>query len=151
MTPSAATPLSAVIVDEDFPSPVALQLRQQLEVSVELVASGTLSGADDATLVAHAASRGGVIISHNRRDRARFRGYVREWRARGNDTVSVLLLPRDQDDERLLLRTRLLVTWYGALPRPKPETLIWNDVAQPLLHGREVPGFTEAEIRRALS
>jgi hypothetical protein len=150
VTPSAWPTSPAVIVDEDFPTPVARLLRERLAAPVELVAGGALSGAHDEALVAHAASRGGVIISHNRRDRARFREYVRAWRERGNDTVSVLLLPRDVDDERLLLRTLLLVAWYAASSPPKPETFIWNDVAQPLLHGHGIPGFSNAEIRRAL-
>ena len=151
MTAPDRSVLPAVVIDEDFPAPVALRLRERLGTAVEHVAGSALSGAHDATLVAYTASCGGMLVSHNRRDRSRFRAYVRAWRDEGNDTVSVLLLPRDLDDERLLLRTLLLVAWYGASPRPKPETLIWNDVAQPLLHGQWLSGFTDTEIRRALS
>jgi hypothetical protein len=139
-----------VLTDEDFPVPVARALRQRGRWPVEIVAEGPLRGAADRTILDHAAELGGVLVSHNRRDRARFRAHVRVWRRRGNYTLSVLLLPRDLDDDRLLLRTELILDWYAACGRPKPETLIWNDVAQALIHGHRAPGYDAGEIRRAL-
>jgi hypothetical protein len=43
-----------------------------------------------------------------------------------------------------------LVDWYAALPLPKPEALVWNDVAQPLIRGLRPPGYDDSAIRRAL-
>jgi hypothetical protein len=91
-----------------------------------------------------------VLVSHNRRDRARFRSLVGARRRSGNDSLCVLLLPRDADDVRLLLRTMLLLDRYTALPPPKPETLIWNDAAQALIHGSPPPGYGVDEIRLVL-
>jgi len=101
-------------------------------------------------VVDHAAGLGGVVVSHNQRDRARFQAHVQAWRQRGNDTLCVLFLPRDPSDDRLLLRTLLLLAWYGERPQPKPETLIWNDAAQALIHGYQPPGFEIADVRHAL-
>jgi hypothetical protein len=91
-----------------------------------------------------------VLVSHNRRDRARFRSLVGARRRSGNDSLCVLLLPRDAYDVRLRLRTMLLLDRYAALPLPKPETLIWNDAAQALIHGPPPPGYSVSEIRLAL-
>jgi hypothetical protein len=117
---------------------------------VEIVAEGTLRGAPDRDVLDRAANIGGVLVSHNQRDRAAFRSHVRSWRRRGNDSLCVLFLPRDADDRRLLIRLMLLLTWYTLRPRPKPETLIWNDVAQALLHAFEPPDYAASEIRYAL-
>lgn len=133
--------------DEDYPVPVARALREWGQSLVEIVAEGPLRGADDRVLVDRAAGLGSVLVSHNQRDRAKFRAYARAWRQRGNDTLCVLFLPRDLDDDRLLLRTRLLLDWYMACPHPKPETLIWNDVAQALIHDYRPAGYSTAEIQ----
>ena len=145
------TPLSwpPVLIDEDFPAPVAHALTEY-GLSVSLVAGSPLSSAGDAEVLAHAAAVGRVLVSHNQRDRARFREYVRSSRRRGNSTVCALFLPRDLDDRRLRLRTMLLLAWYASLPTPKPETLIWNDMAQAIIHGYQPSGFNTDEIAFAL-
>jgi hypothetical protein len=117
---------------------------------VELAVEGPLRGSDDQAVVARAAATGSVLLSHNQRERGKFSAYVREWRRRGNRVLSVLFLPRDADDERLLLRTLLVLTWYRERPLPKPETLIWNDAAQALIHGYRPPDFTPGEIQYTL-
>jgi hypothetical protein len=119
-------------------------------VLIEIAAEGPHRGADDPAVVDRAAARGGVLVSHNQRDRLRFRAHVRTWRLRGNDTLCVLLLPRDADDDRLMLRTLLLLDWYAAHPLPKPQTAIWNDVAQALIRGDRLPGYSAADVRYAL-
>ena len=147
MTPDA---WPRVLVDEDFPVPVARALRERGPFAVEIAAEGELHGAADEALVDYAAARGAILISHNQRDRARFRACVQVWRARGNDTFCVLFLPRDADDRRLLLRTLLLLDWYIARPLPKPETLIWNDAAQALIHAYRPAGYSADDIRYVL-
>lgn len=146
-------------IDGEFPLVVATALRTRRLPVVELVVELPLRGSRDQAVVDYAATlgsatsdttSGNVLVSHNQRERSLFRRYVQAWRRRGNQTLSVLFLPRDADDERLLLRTLLLLTWYIACPHPKPETLIWNDVAQASIRGYRPPSFDLDEIRYAL-
>lgn len=139
-----------ILVDEDFPAAVARALRERGSSLVEITAEGARRGASDVEQVARAAHLNGVLVSHNQNQRGRFREYVRAWRARGNNGVCVLFLPHDPDPGRLELRTALLLDWLATLSSPKPETLVWNDVAQALIHGRTLPGYSRAEVEFAL-
>jgi hypothetical protein len=51
---------------------------------------------------------GRVLVSHNRRDFVRL---AHEFRQRGEAHAGVVLLPRDLSEERLTLRTAMLLDW----------------------------------------
>ena len=107
-----------IVIDEDFPRDVAYALaRHPRAVRVVVtVDEASWRGAPDQAQVLRAFALNGILISHNRRQRAQFRSYVERERAyRPADVVndptatSVLLLPPDTSEERLLLRTTLLI------------------------------------------
>jgi hypothetical protein len=135
-----------VIVDEDYPLPVAEALRARgfsVVAAVELPPRGL---ADDEQL-RRAARVGCVLVSHNRRDFIRL-GH--EFRQRGEVHAGVVLLPRDESTHRLLLRTAMLLDWRASLDEPRPEVLIWNDLQQRLIGGLRPPGYSEEDVRLVL-
>ncbi len=142
-----------VLVDEDFPYQVIRALQAQGPIDVVFTAEEYGQGADDRVQVERAATRPGgtwVVVSHNKRQRKQWGLYVRAWRERGNETLSVLLLTRDEDDARLALRLRMLLDLYVALPAPKPRTMIWNDAAQRLIRSENWGGYSPEEIAYVL-
>ena len=113
--------------------------------------------APDELQVRRAVALGGVLISHNHRQRRQFRTFVEAERAgRGPQRLtdpaasSVLLLPRDTSNGRLLLRTTLLLDWYLTLPLPKPPTLLWHDAQEALRSGWQPAGYSANDVRVAL-
>lgn len=117
----------------------------------------TWRGAPDELQVSRAVELGGVLISHNHRQRRQFGTFVEAERAgrgpqrrAGAAASSVLLLPRDTSNARLLLRTTLLLDWYLTQPLLKPPTLLWNAVQRALIGGWRPPGYTAADVRVAL-
>ena len=87
------------------------------------------------------------MVSHNRRDFIRL---AHEFRERAEEHAGVVLLPRDLSEERLLLRTAMLLEWRASLDEPRPATLIWNDLQQRLIGGLRLAGYTEADVRLVL-
>lgn len=86
-------------------------------------------------------------MSHNRRDFIRL---AHEFRQRGETHAGIILLPRDLSEQRLVLRTAMLLEWRASLDEPRPETLIWNDLQQRLIGGLRLAGYTEADVRLVL-
>ena len=128
------------MIDEDFPRDVGYALaRDPRAQRVVLTVDAAWRGEPDVDQVARAVRMGGVLISHNRTERARFRRYLEAERGRTQPlpvnpaATSVLLLPHDSSEERLRTRTTLLLDWYLTLPLPKPPTLVWNDAQQALI------------------
>lgn len=135
-----------VVVDEDYPLPVAEALRSRgfdVLAAVEMPPRGL---ADDEQL-RRAARMGRVLVSHNRRDFVRV---ARDFRRRGEAHAGVVLLPRDVSEARLLLRTAMLLDWRAVLAEPRLDVLIWNDLQQPLIRGQRLDGYSEAEVRIVL-
>lgn len=62
----------------------------------------------------------------------------------------MVLLPRDMSDERLTLRTAMLLEWRVSLEEPRPDTLIWNDLQQQLIGGLRLVGYSDADVRLVL-
>lgn len=104
-------------------------------------------GLADIDQLRRAARMGSVLVSHNRRDFIRL---VHQFRERGEVHAGVVLLPRDLSDERLTLRTAMLLEWRASLDEPRPGTLIWNDLQQRLIGGFRLAGYTEADVRLVL-
>jgi hypothetical protein len=135
-----------IIVDEDFPSPVAQALRARgfsVLAAVELPPRG-LADIDQLRRVARL---GRIFISHNRLDFIRL---VHDFRRRGEPHAGVVVLPRDPSDERLTLRTAMLLDWRASLEEPKPDSLIWNDLQQQLIHGLRLADYSEEDVRLVL-
>jgi hypothetical protein len=146
------------LIDEDFPRDVAYALARDpraLRVIVTVDEAGW-PGAPDVHQVARVVQMGGVLISHNRTDRARFRRYIeaqrRSPRSLPADPAAscVLLLPHDPSEGRLLMRTAMLLDWYVSLPLPKPATLGWNDAQQAMIGGWQAAGYSANDVRVAL-
>jgi hypothetical protein len=145
------------LIDEDFPRDVGYALaRDPRAQRVVLTVDAAWRGEPDVDQVARAVRMGGVLISHNRTERARFRRYLEAERGRTQPlpvnpaTTSVLLLPHDPSEERLRTRTTLLLDWYLTLPLPKPPTLVWNDAQQALIGGWQPAGYSANDVRVAL-
>jgi len=64
--------------------------------------------------------------------------------------VAAVLLPHEPPGRRLLLRTSMLVAWRAGLPEPRPAMIFWNHLAQHLIHGERVPGFSEEDVRLSM-
>ena len=90
---------------------------------------------------------GWVLVSHNRRDFIRL---AHQFRERDEVHAGVVLLPRDLSDERLTLRTAMLLEWRASLDEPRPDTLIWNDLQQHLIGGLRLAGYTDADVHLVL-
>jgi hypothetical protein len=90
---------------------------------------------------------GSVFVSHNRRDFIRL---AHDFRQRGEPHAGILLLPRDLSEERLLLRTAMLLDWRASLDEPRPDTLIWNDLQQRLISGLRLEDYSDAAVRLVL-
>jgi len=150
------------LIDEDFPRLVGRALAHDPRAANVVITVDVVGwrGASDELQVARAVDMGGVLITRNRTERARFQRYIETQRTtRGpNDenaaAASVLLLPRHASthatDARLLLRTTLLLEWYMTLPLPKPTTLLWNHAQQALIRAWRPDGYSAADIRIAL-
>jgi len=146
------------LIDEDFPRDVAYALARDpraLNVRITVDEAGW-AGAPDVSQVARVVQLGGVLISHNRTERAHFRRYVeaqrahRPYLATDPATCSVLLLRHDPSEGRLLMRTAMLLDWFVTLPLPKPLTLVWNDAQQALIGGWRPDGYSAEDLRVAL-
>jgi hypothetical protein len=97
---------------------------------------------------------GGVLISHNRKDRARFERHVQAQRGRNrplpaDPAATSVLLPHDASEGHLLIRTAMLLDWCLTLPRPKPPTLLWHDAEQSLMGGWQPAGYSANDVRVA--
>ena len=137
---------SQVVVDEDFSLPVARALRDRgfsVVAAVELPPRGLA----DVDQLRRASRLGRILVSHNRRDFIRL---VHQFRERGEAHAGVVLLPRDLSEDRLLLRTAMLLDWRATLDEPRPDTIIWNDLQQRLIGGFRLAGYTEADVRLVL-
>jgi hypothetical protein len=105
-----------VIVDEDFPLPVAEALRAR-DFSVVAAVEFPPRGLADIDQLRRAARLDSVLVSHNRNDFIRL---AHEFRQRGERHAGLILLPRDLSDERLLLRRAMMLDWRVLLsPGPR--------------------------------
>jgi hypothetical protein len=135
-----------VIVDEDFPLPVAAALRLRgfsTVAAVELPPRGLA----DIDQLRRAARLNYLFVSHNRRDFIRL---AHDFRQRGEKHAGIVLLPRDTSDHRLLVRTAMMLEWRASLDEPRPDVLIWNDFQQRLIGGLRLAGYSEDDVRLVL-
>jgi hypothetical protein len=135
-----------VLVDEDFPLPVAEALRKRGFSVIAAVETPPRSLSDEDQL-RRATAQGCVLVSHNRRDFVRV---AHRFRLRDEPQGGVVLPPRDISQERLLLRTAMLLDWRASLPEPRPDVMLWNDLQQRLIRGLRLTGYSEDEVRRVL-
>src|SRR5207249_5338734 len=104
-------------------------------------------GLKDIDQLRRAAELGAVLVSNNYTERHKFVHYARQLRQAGLTDVAAVLLPHEPPGRRLLLRTSMLVAWRAGLPEPRPAMIFWNHLAQRLIHGERVPGFSEEDVR----
>ena len=135
-----------LFIDEDFPLDTAKALRERGFLVVATVETGVRS-LKDADQLRRAAEMGAIFVSNNYTERHRFIRYARELQQAGFTEVVAVLLPHEPPGRRLLLRTAMLVTWRQGLPDPRPAVVFWNHLAQRLISGERIPGFSEEEVR----
>jgi Domain of unknown function (DUF5615) len=135
-----------LFIDEDFPIDTAKALREHGFIVVATVETG-IRGLPDLDQLRRAAEMNAVFVSNNSTERHRFAGYARELQQAGFSDVAAVLLPHEPPGRRLLLRTAMLVTWHSQLPVPHPSVVFWNHLAQRLIQGERVPGFTENDVQ----
>jgi len=135
-----------LFADEDFPLDTAIALRERGFTVIATVETG-VRGLPDIDQLRRAADIGAVFVSNNYTERHRFVAYGRELQQGGLTGVAAVLLPHEPPGRRLLLRTAMLVTWHASLSPPRPPVVYWNHLAQRLIHGERVHGFTEADVR----
>ena len=118
MTASQHQSWPPILIDEDFPRSVANAIAHDPRAAhVVITVDEPWRGDPDVHQVARVVQMGGVLISHNRTERARFRRYLEAERGRTQPlpanpaATSVLLLPHDPSEERLQMRTTLLLDW----------------------------------------
>lgn len=126
--------------------PVAEALRKR-GFSVVAAVETPPRGLDDDVLLRRATRMGRVLVTHNRRDFVRVVG---EFRQSGEPHLGVVVLPRDISQERLLLRTAMMLDWRATLPEPPPDLLLWNGLQRQLIRGLRLAGYTEDEVRLVL-
>jgi hypothetical protein len=133
-------------LDEDVPSPAAEVLRTRGFTVVTTSEAGALKASDDAQLL-RATGLGYVLVSHNR---WHFRRLHEEFIRAGRTHGGIVLLPQDSNLERLVLRIALMLDWLGAQRDYASQLWPWNACQQALIHGLRLPGYSEADIMRAL-
>jgi hypothetical protein len=135
-----------LFIDEDFPLDTAKALRERGFPVIATVETDQL-GLPDFDQLRRSAELDAIFVSNNYTERNKFAAYGRELRQGGFPDVSAVLLPHEPPGQRLLLRTAMLVTWYQALPQPRPVVAYWNHLAQRLIQGERIEGFTEEDVR----
>jgi uncharacterized protein DUF5615 len=135
-----------LFADEDFPLDTMIALRQRGFSVVATVETET-RGLPDREQLRRAAEMGAVFISNNYTERHLFASYARELQQASFSEVTAVLLPHEPPGPRLLLRTAMLVTWHAGLPIPRPSLVYWNLLAQRLIRGERVTGFSEDDVR----
>jgi hypothetical protein len=134
-----------LFIDEDYPLDTAKALRERGFLVVVTVET-EVRGLTDADQLRRAAEMGAIFVSNNYTERHRFVRYARELQQAGFPDVAAVLLPHEPPGPRLLLRTAMLVSWRASLPEPRPAVVFWNHLAQRLIHGERISGFTEADV-----
>ncbi|HZO33337.1 MAG TPA: DUF5615 family PIN-like protein [Chloroflexota bacterium] len=135
--------------DEDFPLDTAKALREHGFTVVATVETEN-RGLSDRDQMRRAAEMDAVFVSNNYTERHKFAHYARELLAAGFAEVAAVLLPHEPPGRRLLLRTAMLVTWHSQLSAPRPSVVFWNHLAQRLIQGERVPGFSEDDVRTVM-
>ena len=135
-----------LFIDEDFPLDTAKALRERGFLVVATVETEVRS-LKDADQLRRAAEMSAVFVSNNYTERHKFIRYAHELQQAGFPEVAAVLLPHEPPGRRLLLRAAMLVTWRAGLPEPRPAVVFWNHLAQRLIRGERVLGFTEDDVR----
>ena len=135
-----------LFIDEDFPLDTAKALREHGFEVVATVETG-IRGLPDREQLRRAAEMNAIFVSNNYTERHKFTEYARELQEAGFADVTAVLLPHEPPGQRLLLRTAMLVTWHSQRPMPRPAVVFWNHLAQRLIQGERIPGFTEDDVR----
>jgi hypothetical protein len=133
-------------IDEDFPLDTAIALRARGFPVIATVETD-VRGLSDIDQMRRSAVMGAILVSNNYTERHKFVAYGRQLQAEGFANVAAVLLPHEPPGQRLLLRAAMLVTWHAHVPEPRPPVVYWNHLAQRLIRGERVEGFSEDDVR----
>jgi hypothetical protein len=136
----------AVYLDECVNRRLADALRERGLRATAAVDEHTL-GLDDEAQLLFATRRGFVILSHNQRH---FQQLHVRFEAEERPHGGILLLP-PSPLPLVTLRTAMLVNWVEAHSTTASLLARWHELQGHILAGLRLPGFSETEIRRALT
>jgi predicted nuclease of predicted toxin-antitoxin system len=126
-----------------------------LELAPALVALGFearsardagMTGKDDEQQLRYATAHGFVLLTHDAHD---FRRLHRRLIAKGREHSGIIILP-PRELPILTLRSAMMLDWLAQHGDYRSRLLSWGDVQYALTQGERIPGYSEADVRRAL-
>ena len=138
-------PRPDVYLDECVDMHLAARLRQRGFRVVVPLDVGLLS-ADDPVHLASAARNNLLLLTCNRRH---FQALHRRYQEVGQVHGGILIVSSRPPDQ-LGIRVSMALDWIGSFPDHRSQLFRWHDLQQLLIVGERLPGYTEAEVRRAL-
>jgi hypothetical protein len=138
-------PAPAIYLDECVDERLVDRL-QRRGLRVTSVRLADQKGNDDAAQLRFATQHGLLLVSHNMRD---FRRLHRSYHERGRPHAGIALLPYAGFAE-VELRLMMMLDWIATFPDHGSQLFRWHDLQQWLIQGNRLPGYSEAEVRRAL-
>jgi hypothetical protein len=129
---------------------VDLELVEALRSRGYALSSAQLSGLrgrPDDELLAYAAQRDLVLITHNERH---FRREHRQMLEAGGSHGGIVCLPQTGPSERLTLRAAMMLEWLGT-QESRSGFFVWGRLQQEIERGLRLPGFDEADLEYALA
>ena len=136
----------AVYLDECVNYHLAEQLARRGISATSAVDERTL-GLDDEAQLLFATRRHFVILSHNLRH---FQQLHVRFSEEQRQHAGILLLPPGALP-LVSLRTAMLVAWVEAMPTSTGVLARWHDLQGQLVRGLRLPGFSEDDVRQALT
>ena len=136
----------AVYLDECVNRHLAEHLQRRGITATTALEQRTL-GLDDEAQLLFATRRGFVILSHNQRH---FQQLHVRFEAKGIQHGGILLLPPGPLP-LVSLRAAMLVVWGESMPTFTSVLARWHDLQGLLTHGMRLTGFSENEVRHALT
>lgn len=140
-------PRPSVYLDECVDHALTPALRERGFV-VATALEEHLLGVDDERQLRFAAEQDLVLVSHNWRH---FQRWHRMFRKQGWSHGGIVVLPGTSPLPQLTVRTALLLDWLTTLPDWRSQLFRWGDLQFRLTQGFRLPGYSEADVRFALS
>ena len=136
----------AVYLDECVNRHLAEQLTSRGISATTAIDERTL-GLDDEAQLLFATRRRFVILSHNQRH---FQQLHVRFEVEERQHGGILLLPPGPLP-LVSLRAAMLVAWVESMPISRSVLARWHELQGLLTHGLRLPGFSETEVRQALT
>jgi hypothetical protein len=138
----------AIYLDECVDHGVIPHLERRGHTVTTAQGQGTAAD-DDEEQLHHAAAAGWIVLSTNR---GHFHRLHRQFREHGEPHSGIITVPQDdQHPDRFFLRCAMIAAWITTTFDTSHNRLFrWTDLQQALQQGLRLPGFTNAEVARAL-